>query len=170
MKALPFAACLCLLTACSGEQANDSFTANVADVEDVPADEGSADMPAPSASAGDAVDDAGAATSTANTAAANTSAATNASRDLTGRWVGVEGMVLDVAQGSVPGRYRLEMQYDLDHRQSVEGRAAGDGIAFERDGKTMRLRPTDGAATGLKWLDGKRDCLTVARGEGYCRA
>jgi len=165
LKALPFAACFFLLAACSGEQADDSFTANVADVEDVPADEGSADMPAPNASAGDAVNDADAATSSANT-----SAATTASRNLTGRWVGVEGMVLNVAQGSAPDRYHLEMQYGLDHRASVEGRAAGDGIAFERDGKTMRLRPTDGAATGLKWLDGKRDCLTVASGDGYCRA
>ena len=29
--------------------------------------------------------------------------------------------------------------------------------------------PTDGDATGLKYLAGKKDCLTVEPGEGYCR-
>jgi hypothetical protein len=31
------------------------------------------------------------------------------------------------------------------------------------------LHRTDGARTGMKWLADKRDCLTVAFGEGYCR-
>ena len=142
MKWRPLA-CAGLLAACSNEQSEDPFTANVADVETVPVSEADAAKTAPTPAP---------------------------PRDFTGRWVGVEGMVLDVARGDAPGRYRLDMRYDLDHRQSVEGRAEGGGIAFERGGVTMRLRPTDGAATGLKHLAGKRDCLTVASGEGYCRA
>jgi hypothetical protein len=90
-------------------------------------------------------------------------------RDLTGRWIGVEGMVLTVSEGAGPGLYTLDMQYDLDHKGRFAGRAQGDGIAFDRDGKALLLRPTDGAATGLKYLAGKTDCLTVAAGEGYCR-
>lgn len=86
-----------------------------------------------------------------------------------GRWVGVEGMYLVVAKGAAPGRYRLDMQWDLDHKGSFAGRAEGDAIAFDRAGVHERLRPTDGAATGLKYLADKRDCLTVKPGEGYCR-
>jgi hypothetical protein len=132
------------LGACSpaAPDPNDSFAANVSDVEDVPASEG-------------------------NEA---TAAAVGSARDYSGRWLGVEGMVLDVTKRPEAGRYTLAMQYDLDHKATVEGRAEGDAIVFERDGRTLRLRPTDGAATGLKYLDGKTDCLTVAQGEGYCRA
>ena len=88
--------------------------------------------------------------------------------DLSGRWVGVEGMYLDIAPAG-PGAYTLAMQYDLDHKGNYTGHADGDGIAFERDGKRLTLAPSDGAATGLKYLAGKKDCLTVAPGEGYCR-
>ncbi len=89
-----------------------------------------------------------------------------------GHWIGVEGMVLDVAAADAPGRYRLTMQWDLDHHGTFDGTAKTDaepGIAFERDGTRETLRATDGAATGLKYLAGKRDCLTVKTGEGYCR-
>ena len=89
--------------------------------------------------------------------------------DYVGRWTGVEGMFLDVQPGAGPGRYRLTMQYDLDHRATVDAKREGDALAFTRDGKALALRPTDGDATGLKYLAGKRDCLTVAPGEGYCR-
>ena len=50
-----------------------------------------------------------------------------------------------------------------------DGVAAGDTITFDRNGIREKLRPTDGAATGLKYLAGKTDCLTVKPGEGYCR-
>ena len=90
-------------------------------------------------------------------------------RNYVGRWIGVEGMVLDVAAGAAPGRYRLTMQYDLDHRQTTEAMLKGDALAFTRDGRSLTLRPTDGKATGLKYLAAEHDCLTVASGEGYCR-
>jgi len=45
----------------------------------------------------------------------------------------------------------------------------GDHVEFERDGIKESLRPTDGNTTGMKWLAGKADCLTVKTGEGYCR-
>ena len=91
--------------------------------------------------------------------------------DYTGRWIGVEGMVLDIAPAptGAPGRYTLTMQWDLDNKGSFDGVAAGDTIAFDRNGIRETLRPTNGAATGLKYLAGKTDCLTVKPGEGYCR-
>ena len=88
---------------------------------------------------------------------------------LAGRWTGVEGMYLAVSPGAAAGRYRLEMQYDLDHKGVFEGEATPQGIVFTRDGKRELLRPTRGDATGLKYLAGKADCLTVKQGEGYCR-
>ncbi|WP_419807633.1 hypothetical protein [Sphingomonas sp.] len=89
--------------------------------------------------------------------------------DYAGRWIGVEGMVLDVAPAAAADRYRLTMQYDLDHRATVDATREGTTLVFTRDGKRLTLRPTDGAATGLKYLADKKDCLTVVSGEGYCR-
>ena len=89
--------------------------------------------------------------------------------DYTGRWIGVEGMVLDVAQAAAPGHYALTMQWDLDNKGNFDGTAAGDTISFDRKGIRETLRPTNGDATGLKYLFGKTDCLTVKPGEGYCR-
>lgn len=89
--------------------------------------------------------------------------------DYAGRWTGVEGMFLDVRPSPQPGRFGLTMQYDLDHRETVVARLAGDALEFSRDGERLMLRPTDGKATGLKYLADKKHCLTVAPGEGYCR-
>ena len=89
--------------------------------------------------------------------------------DYTGRWIGVEGMVLDVAPTATAGHYALTMQWDLDNKGKFDGIATGDTIAFDRGGVRETLRPTNGDATGLKYLAGKTDCLTVKPGEGYCR-
>jgi hypothetical protein len=86
-----------------------------------------------------------------------------------GRWTGVEGTYLVVSKGGAPGKYRLEMQYTLDSKGKYDGTATPSGIAFERpDGKQV-LRASSGDATGLKYLAGKKDCLKVKDGEGYCR-
>ena len=78
-------------------------------------------------------------------------------------------MFLDVAPGTTRGAYRLTMQYDLDHKVSADATRGGDTLVFTRKGKEMTLRHTDGDAIGLKYLAGKKDCMTVASGEGYCR-
>jgi len=101
------------------------------------------------------------------TPGANATPLASATRYL-GRWTGVEGMYLvvrDPAQGDV----RLEMQYDLDNRIETTGTVTPEGIRFQRGDATLLLRPTDGDATGLKWLAGRKNCLTVQEGEGYCR-
>lgn len=86
-----------------------------------------------------------------------------------GRWIGVEGMYLNVTAAG-GNRVKLEMQYDLDHKQTADGVVGPEGITFMREGRTRVLKPSNGDATGLKYLAGKTDCLTVASGEGYCRA
>jgi hypothetical protein len=98
-----------------------------------------------------------------------TIAAAETTDDWIGEWRGVEGTMLTIARGDVPGRYRLTMQYTLDDRGSFDGLATEQGIAFARPDGDHVLRSSDGDATGLKWLAGKRDCLTVKQGEGYCR-
>lgn len=88
-----------------------------------------------------------------------------------GRWVGVEGMYLDIQPDSARGNgaFTLEMQYSLDDSGTFPGDAVGNGIRFTRPDGTFLLTATDGEATGLRYLLEKQDCLTVTTGEGYCR-
>lgn len=101
-------------------------------------------------------------------AVSNVAAPTNRD-DWVGRWKGVEGTYLVVSRGESRGRYKLEMQYTLDDKGSFHGTGSDDGIAFRRPDGPQTLRATDGDATGLKYLAGKKGCLTVKSGEGYCR-
>ncbi|WP_341781711.1 hypothetical protein [Ectopseudomonas mendocina] len=83
-----------------------------------------------------------------------------------GRWNGPEGTYLEIT--GTPADYRLTIA-DLDGPRRFVGRAQGAKIVFVRDGVVEMLSASDGEATGMKWLADKRDCLTVRRGEGYCR-
>jgi hypothetical protein len=86
-----------------------------------------------------------------------------------GRWIGVEGMFLDVAPRS-GGGVTMAMQWDLDHRGTFQGSVTAEGLRFMRNGVAEVAVPGTGDQTGLKWLAGKKDCLIVKSGEGYCRA
>jgi hypothetical protein len=83
-----------------------------------------------------------------------------------GRWWGPEGTYLDIS--GTRGSYEITIK-DLDRARMFAGSARNGHIEFRRDGKLEVLRPTSGEATGMKWLADKHDCLTIARGEGYCR-
>jgi len=107
-------------------------------------------------------------TPTATPTPGATDAAAPGAQAYLGRWVGVEGMYLNVTE-PVAGEVKLEMQYDLDNKGRYTGTVTPEGIRFKRGADTLLLRPSDGDATGLKWLAGKKDCLTVKSGEGYCR-
>ena len=85
-----------------------------------------------------------------------------------GKWTGVEGMYATITPAE-PGRYRLEMQSDLDTRGSYDGTDSEHGIRFTRGGEDLTLRRASGDETGLKYLAGKTDCLMVKPCEGYCR-
>jgi hypothetical protein len=88
--------------------------------------------------------------------------------DYLGRWIGVEGMYLTVA-AKPGGDVMLNMQWDLDHKGKFNGSVTAEGLRFMRGGVAETAVRTDGDATGLKYLAGKKDCLTVKPGEGYCR-
>lgn len=88
--------------------------------------------------------------------------------DWIGTWTGPEGLFVNITQAG-EGRYTLEMQADLDTRANYSGTATPEGIAFERGGEPKLLRKATGDETGLKWLAGKKDCLMVEEGEGFCR-
>lgn len=83
-----------------------------------------------------------------------------------GRWNGPEGTYLDIAGGN--GLYSITVK-DLDGPRTFVGAAVGAGIEFQRDGANERLTATDGDGTGMKWLAGKKDCLAIKLGEGFCR-
>ena len=83
-----------------------------------------------------------------------------------GKWIGPEGTFLILAGGG--GKYELTIQ-NLDGPQTFQGIAVGDQITFDRNGMKEYLRATNGAETGMKWLNEKTNCLTVRSGEGYCR-
>jgi hypothetical protein len=107
--------------------------------------------------------DAAAATGNATPAAAVAS-----ERPYLGRWIGVEGMFLNVTPRT-GGGVTMEMQWDLDHRGTFEGSVTAEGLRFTRNGVAEVAVPGTGDQTGLKWLAGKKDCLIVKPGEGYCR-
>ncbi len=86
-----------------------------------------------------------------------------------GKWTGPEGLFVNITQLD-GGRYRLEMQSDLDTKGTYDGTATSEGIAFTRDGEELTLRKATGDETGLKYLAGKTDCLMVKPSEGFCRA
>ncbi|MGQ3100654.1 MAG: hypothetical protein ACT6Q5_06955 [Sphingopyxis solisilvae] len=85
-----------------------------------------------------------------------------------GKWTGVEGMYVTITPGE-PGKYKLEMQSDLDTKGTYDGSDSDGGIAFTRGTETLTLAASTGDATGLKHLASKKDCLKVKDGEGYCR-
>ena len=85
-----------------------------------------------------------------------------------GKWTGVEGMYVTITAAE-PGKYKLEMQSDLDTKGAYDGTDSDGGIQFQRGGETLTLAASTGDATGLKYLAGKKDCLKVKDGEGYCR-
>jgi hypothetical protein len=85
-----------------------------------------------------------------------------------GKWIGVEGLVLDIQPAGEPGRYILSVTL-LDGTKSYDGTADGDMIRFTRDGRSESIRTATGDETGLKWLAGKQNCLMIQQAEGFCR-
>jgi hypothetical protein len=83
-----------------------------------------------------------------------------------GRWTGSEGSYLDIVRRG--DAYEVTLN-NLDGPRTYAATADADRLSFERDGVREAIRATDGAGTGMKWLDGKTRCLVVKPGEGFCR-
>jgi len=83
-----------------------------------------------------------------------------------GQWNGPEGTLLRLEGGD--GNYSITIQ-DLDGPRNYTGTAVDGRIVFERNGVTESIHASNGNETGMKWLAGKSDCLTVKSGEGFCR-
>ena len=94
--------------------------------------------------------------------------ATHRFADWAGKWTGVEGMYATITP-TEPGKYKLEMQSDLDTKGTYDGEDSEHGIKFKRGSEELSLRRGSGDETGLKYLAGKKECLIVKEGEGYCR-
>jgi len=93
--------------------------------------------------------------------------APNALEGWQGTWFGPEGTYLKLT-AKPDSKFEVVIR-DLDVERSFEGVAEGDQIRFTRQGVQETIRATDGDATGMKWLAGKSNCLTVKQSEGYCR-
>ena len=87
-----------------------------------------------------------------------------------GKWTGVEGMYATITTAE-PGKYKLEMQAGTDDstKGTYDGEDSEHGIKFKRGTEELSLRRGNGDETGLKYLAGKKECLIVKEGEGYCR-
>jgi len=85
-----------------------------------------------------------------------------------GKWIGVEGLMLDIQPAGEHGHYMLSVTL-LDGTNSYDGTADGDMIRFTRNGRPESIRAATGDETRLKWLAGKQNCLMIQQGEGFCR-
>ncbi len=83
-----------------------------------------------------------------------------------GRWTGPEGTYLEIA--AQDGACSVTIS-NLDGPRSFPATPGVESLAFERDGTLETIRATTGTGTGMKWLAGKTNCLTVKPGEGFCR-
>ncbi len=108
----------------------------------------------------------GATVSAASEAASSSAASAIDAIAFTGRWTGPEGTWLDIQP---KGQDYSVTVSNLDGPRTFDGIADDGGIRFMRDGQAFVIRPGNGDDTGMKWLAGKKDCLVVAPGEGYCR-
>jgi hypothetical protein len=97
----------------------------------------------------------------------STQAAANRPTDAwLGQWIGPEGTYLRLSSNGE--KYVVKIQ-SLDGPATYEGVASGERIQFERQGKTEFIRSGSGEETGMKWLLGKKNCLIIKTGEGFCR-
>jgi hypothetical protein len=88
--------------------------------------------------------------------------------DWAGKWTGPEGLFVEITP-TTREHYDLKIQADLDTLGTYKGYDSEHGIKFEKDGRTESLRKVSGDETSLKYLAGKKDCLMIKQGEGFCR-
>jgi hypothetical protein len=148
-KMIPAMAVLALLSACGGGGGSTSDPISNQVTVDVPA--------APEEPAAPAAPD--------NESASATPLPTDA---WVGKWVGVEGLALDIQPGATPGVYALTVQL-MDTKSSYEGHADGAVIRFQRGDRQETISHVAGSETDLKWLADKKNCLMIRPGEGFCR-
>ena len=156
MKALTLLFAVAALAGCTDRQPATAPTAPDA------ASAVEATVPSPAATADNA------ATSPSPATPADAAGTARVEADYLGRWTGVEGMYLVVAS-KPSGGVTLDMQWDLDNKGMFDGSVTAEGLRFMRNGVAEIAVHTNGAATGLKYLADKKDCLTVKPSEGYCR-
>jgi hypothetical protein len=87
---------------------------------------------------------------------------------LEGTWPGVEGTSLKVTKTGE--KYKIEIT-GLDKKvETFEGTPKGDAIEFTRKGKGETIKAATAEETGMKWLQGEKNCVVITKGsEGYCR-
>jgi hypothetical protein len=95
---------------------------------------------------------------------------------LVGKWDGVEGTYLTVAEKmgtdgkqQLPRKFEIEIK-DLDKAEKFEGTAKNGVIEFTRNGKADTVKAATGVETGMKYLEKETNCVVVTKGsEGFCK-
>lgn len=144
MAALPTAAGLILLGACSPAPSADAIAASQ-------------------------TSESAAMSITAAEAASQAVAEAMTSIDATGyvgKWTGPEATAMTITP--VGSQYEVVIT-NLDGPRTFTGSLEGDGIHITRDATPLVIHKGDGEATGMKWLADKKDCLVVAANEGFCK-
>jgi hypothetical protein len=111
------------------------------------------------------------ATETSSPSAGPTTAPANIStQKWLGQWNGPEGTYLLLSENpsQANDKYVIKIQ-SLDGLETYQGIPAGDHMQFTRNGKAESIHAGDGNETGMKWLLGKKNCLIIKYGEGFCR-
>ena len=66
--------------------------------------------------------------------------------------------------------FLMDWLKDIGYEKHLyDGEDSEHGITFKRGGQGLSLHRGSGDETGLKYLAGKKECLIVKQGEGYCR-
>lgn len=87
---------------------------------------------------------------------------------LEGAWPGVEGTSLTVTKTG--DKYKVAITGPDKKTESFEGVPKGDTIEFTRKGKVETIKAATAEETGMKWLQGEKNCVVITKGsEGYCR-
>jgi hypothetical protein len=86
---------------------------------------------------------------------------------LVGRWGGVEGAFLDITPDS--NRFTINIMTLEQRIATYSGIAVDSSIQLSINNKKIIIQKATGNETGMKWLAGKNNCITVSGSGGYCR-
>lgn len=87
---------------------------------------------------------------------------------LEGTWPGLDGASLTVTKNGE--KYKVDIAGKDKKVESFEGTAKGDTIEFKRKDKVETIKAATAEETGMKWLQGEKNCVVITKGsEGYCK-
>lgn len=87
---------------------------------------------------------------------------------LEGRWLGANGTILTLAKEK-DDAYSVVIRTASNDEDDLPATESNGKLQFRRQNIVETITPGKGKDTGVPELAGKRDCLIIKAGEGYCR-